>query len=112
MLLLVLPLEAISNDGSERRIAPKALDRFKERIRELTSRTRGLSLSQIIEELTPYLIGWRSYFGFCQTPRARSQLLRQRQSGFRMHQRAFEIHQRVSAKEGGVIGHPRDWLLS
>jgi hypothetical protein len=58
---------SISNDGSERRIAPKALDRFKERIRELTSRTRGLSLSRIIEELTPYLIGWRSYFGFCQT---------------------------------------------
>jgi RNA-directed DNA polymerase len=45
---------SISNDGSERRIAPKALDRFKERIREMTSRTRGLSLSQIIEELTPH----------------------------------------------------------
>jgi RNA-directed DNA polymerase len=41
---------SISNDGSERRIAPKALDKFKERIREMTSRTRGLSLSQIIEQ--------------------------------------------------------------
>ncbi len=61
---------SISNDGSERRIAPKALDKFKERTRELTSRTRGLSLSQFVEELTPYLIGWRGYFGFCQTPRA------------------------------------------
>ena len=27
-----------------------------------------LSLPQIIEELTPYLVGWRGYFGFCQTP--------------------------------------------
>jgi hypothetical protein len=62
---------SISNDGIEWRIAPKALDKFKERIRELTSRTRGLSLPQIIEELTPYLIGWRSYFGFCR-PLARS----------------------------------------
>ena len=35
----------------------------------MTSRTRGLSLSQIIGELTPYLVGWSSYFGFCQTPR-------------------------------------------
>jgi RNA-directed DNA polymerase len=35
---------SISNDGSERRIAPKALDKFKERIREMTSRTRGLGL--------------------------------------------------------------------
>jgi len=59
---------SISNDGSERRIAPKALDRFRERIREHTGRTRGLSLPQIIEDLVPYLIGWRGYFGFCQTP--------------------------------------------
>ena len=42
---------SISNDGSERRIAPKALDTFKTRVREQTCRTRGLSLSQIIEEL-------------------------------------------------------------
>jgi RNA-directed DNA polymerase len=65
---------SISNDGSERRIAPKALDTFKTRLREQTSRIRGLSLSQIIEELTPYLVGWRSYFGFCQTPRVLTNL--------------------------------------
>ena len=65
---------SISNDGSERRIAPKALDKFKERVRETTSRIRGLSLSQIIEELAPYLIGWRGYFGFCQTPRVLTNL--------------------------------------
>ena len=60
---------SISNDGSERRIAPKALNKFKTRIRDMTRRTRGLSLAQLIEELAPYLIGWRGYFGFCQTPR-------------------------------------------
>src|SRR6202789_244043 len=65
---------SISNDGSERRIAPKALDKFKTRIREQTYRTRGLSLSQIVEELTPYLVGWRGYFGFCQTPRVLTNL--------------------------------------
>src|SRR5271169_2578550 len=65
---------SISNDGSERRIAPKALDTFKTRVREQTCRTRGLSLAQIIEELTPYLIGWRGYFGFCQTPRVLTNL--------------------------------------
>ena len=59
---------SISNDGSERRIAPKALAKFQMRVRELTRRTRGLSLRQIVEQLRPYLIGWRSYFGFCQTP--------------------------------------------
>jgi RNA-directed DNA polymerase len=59
---------SIANDGSERRIAPKAIDRFKVRIRDLTRRTRGESLSQVVEGLRPYLIGWRGYFGFCQTP--------------------------------------------
>src|SRR5882672_634320 len=52
----------------KRRIAPKAILRFKERIRELTRRTQGRSLRQIIEPLSVYLRGWRGYFGFCQTP--------------------------------------------
>src|ERR1700730_7209426 len=65
---------SIANDGSERRIAPKALDKFKDRIREITCRTRGISLQQMIADLTPYLIGWRGYFGFCQTPRVLTNL--------------------------------------
>ncbi len=64
----------ISNDGGERRIAPQALTKFKARIREITCRTRGLSLAQLIEQLAPYLIGWRGYFGFCQTPRVLTNL--------------------------------------
>jgi RNA-directed DNA polymerase len=65
---------SISNDGSERRIAPKALDKFKAQIRDKTRRTRGISLPQLIKDLTPYLIGWRGYFGFCQTPRVLTHL--------------------------------------
>ena len=61
---------SISNDGSERRIAPKALDKFKGQIRDMTRRTRGFSLQQLIKELKPYIMGWRGYFGFCQTPRS------------------------------------------
>jgi RNA-directed DNA polymerase len=51
-----------------RRIAPQALHRFKARVRELTRRTRGASLPQIVKKLSVYLVGWRGYFGFCQTP--------------------------------------------
>jgi len=51
-----------------RRIAPKAILRFKARIRELTCRTRGISMEQRATELSAYLCGWRGYFGFCQTP--------------------------------------------
>jgi RNA-directed DNA polymerase len=65
---------SISNDGSERRIAPKALGKFKALIRDMTRRTRGTSLAQLIKELKPYLIGWRGYFGFCQTPRVLTHL--------------------------------------
>ena len=52
----------------KRRIAPKAKRRFKDKIRELTRRRKGESLPQRIEELAQYLRGWRSYFGFCETP--------------------------------------------
>ena len=48
---------SIANDGSERRIAPKALANFKTQIRDMTRRTRGISLPQLIEELAPYLLG-------------------------------------------------------
>ena len=52
----------------KRRIAPKAVDRFKKRVRELTSRTRGVSIERMAEELTRYLRGWIGYFGKCETP--------------------------------------------
>ena len=57
-----------SRKEPKRRIAPKALERFKERIREITQRQRGVSLEAVIEELNSYLNGWKGYFGFCQTP--------------------------------------------
>jgi RNA-directed DNA polymerase len=52
----------------KRTIAPKALDRFKARIRDITRRAKGVSIETTIAALAPYMRGWRSYFGFCQTP--------------------------------------------
>ena len=52
----------------QRLISPQALQRFQARVRELTSRTRGISIEQMIGSLKPYLRGWRSYFGFSQDP--------------------------------------------
>jgi RNA-directed DNA polymerase len=52
----------------KRRIAPKALCRCKQKIRELTRRTRGISVEQMAKELATYLRGWKGYFGFCETP--------------------------------------------
>jgi hypothetical protein len=47
---------------------------FEALLKALTGRTRGVSLPQLIEKLAPYLIGWRGYFGFCQTPRVLTNL--------------------------------------
>src|SRR5271167_554821 len=52
----------------KRVIAPKAVDRFKRRVREITRRAKGVSMKTTIEELAPYMRGWRGYFGFCETP--------------------------------------------
>ena len=52
----------------KRVIAPKALDRFKRRVREITRRAKGVSMKTTIEELAPYMRGWRGYFKFCETP--------------------------------------------
>jgi RNA-directed DNA polymerase len=115
---------SISNDGSERRIAPKALDKFKAQIRDMTRRTRGIRLEQLIEDLTPYLIGWRGYFGFCQTPRVltnleawlrrrlRSYLWRQWQNG---HNRFNELRRRGVSKFNAAVAagsSTRFWRMS
>lgn len=57
-----------SNREPRRRIARAAVKRFKARVRALTRRTRGVSLEEMVKQLTIYLRGWREYFGFCQTP--------------------------------------------
>src|SRR5512136_844468 len=56
------------NREPKRRIAPKAVERFQQRVRELTRRTKGVSIERMAEELTEYLRGWIGYFGRCQTP--------------------------------------------
>jgi RNA-directed DNA polymerase len=53
-----------------RAIAPKAVRRFKTKVREITRRAKGVSLETTIAELAPYMRGWRNYFGFCETPEA------------------------------------------
>jgi RNA-directed DNA polymerase len=60
----------------KRVIAPKALERFKRRIREITRRAKGVSIQTTIKELASYIRGWRSYFGFCETPEVLDYLTR------------------------------------
>jgi RNA-directed DNA polymerase len=67
-----------------RTIAPKAVERFKDRIRDITRQARSVSLDRTMAVLAPYMRGWRGYFGFCQTP----DLLIQLTGWIRRHLRA------------------------
>lgn len=57
-----------ANREPKRRIAPKAVLRFKEKVREQTRRTRGVKVEKMAGELSRFLRGWIGYFGQCQTP--------------------------------------------
>lgn len=50
--------------------APSSMVRFKDKIREITKRSNGRSMEQVIRKLTPYIIGWRNYFGISEVKSA------------------------------------------
>jgi group II intron reverse transcriptase/maturase len=43
-------------------VAGKALETMKERVRQITRRTRGRSVEQVVADLRDYLPGWKAYF--------------------------------------------------
>lgn len=51
-----------------RRVAPKALEGMKHRVRQITSRSGGRSIRQVTKEMGTYLRGWREYFKLADTP--------------------------------------------
>jgi group II intron reverse transcriptase/maturase len=53
----------------KRRVAPKALEKMKERVRAITARNGGRSIEAVCSELRSYLVGWKSYFRLADTPR-------------------------------------------
>ena len=52
-----------SRNGARLKVADKAIDKLKDRVRELTRRTRGTSIGAIVAELRETLLGWKAYFG-------------------------------------------------
>lgn len=53
----------------KRRVANKPMATFKQRIRQLTRRSGGRSMGQVVQRLRPYVLGWKAYFGLSQTPK-------------------------------------------
>lgn len=53
----------------KRAVSEKARETFRQRIRQLTRRSGGRSMSELVEPLRRYVLGWKTYFGLAQTPR-------------------------------------------
>lgn len=51
----------------KRRVSEKSLKKFRKRVREITRRSRGVGIERMVRELREYLIGWNSYYGYCET---------------------------------------------
>jgi RNA-directed DNA polymerase len=71
------------------RAAPRALQKMKRRVCQLTRRTRGRSLAEVVESLRSYLLGWRGYFRIAETPRAFARL----DEWIRHRLRAYQLKQ-------------------
>jgi len=93
----------------KRRVAPKALEAMKERVREITCRTRGRSMKQVFEELRMYLPGWKQYFKLADTPsvfRALDAWIRHRLRALQLKQwkNGVTVYRKLRAR--GVSRHP------
>ena len=71
------------------RVAPKALQELKRRVRQMTRRTRGRSLVEVVQDLRAYLLGWRGYFRIANTPGRMGEL----DAWIRHRLRAYQLKQ-------------------
>ena len=102
------------------RVAPAALAEMKARVRKITSRNGGRSLTKVAEELRSYLTGWRLYFRLAETPstfREQDEWLRHRLRAVQLKQwrhgttvyrelRARGVPERVTR---AAAAHARRW---
>ncbi|MEO5616493.1 MAG: group II intron reverse transcriptase/maturase [Candidatus Eisenbacteria bacterium] len=86
------------------RVAPAALAEMKDRVRVITSRTGGKSLTRVAEELRSYLTGWKLYFQLAETPsvfQALDEWLRRRLRAVQLKQwkRGSTVYRELRARD-------------
>jgi RNA-directed DNA polymerase len=75
-------------------ISPKSVNRAKEKIRQITSRNRGVNFAQVIVELNLFLVGWLVYYRFAAF---RGELIRM-DEWIRRRLRCYRLKQRKRGK--------------
>jgi RNA-directed DNA polymerase len=93
----------------KRRVADKVKVKFKQCVRQLTRRSSGRSMGQVVEKLRPYLLGWKAYFGLAQEPKVWRELddwVRRRLRAIQLKhwRRGPTIHRELQA-----LGHRSKW---
>ncbi|MGH8244464.1 MAG: group II intron reverse transcriptase/maturase [Steroidobacteraceae bacterium] len=53
----------VSRNEAKLKVADKAVDKLKAEVRDVTRRTRGYRLIDVVAELRDALLGWKAYFG-------------------------------------------------
>jgi len=91
------------------RIAKKALETMKEKVRLITRRTVGRSIERVAAELRSYLVGWKEYFRLAETPKvfmALDQWIRHRLRAIHLKQwkRGTTIFRELRARGLSVVG--------
>ena len=91
----------------KRKVAAKPMATFKQRIRQLSRRSGGRSLHEVVQRLRPYLMGWKAYFGLAQTPK----VWRELDEWLRHRLRAIQLKQwkrgRTMYRELRALGAPQ-----
>ena len=102
------------------RVARKALDAMKDRVRHITRRSGGRSIACVVAELRDYLPGWRNYFSLAETPGVFGDLdqwIRHRLRAIHLKQwkRGTTVYRELRARgasehvAAGVAAHTRRW---
>jgi RNA-directed DNA polymerase len=90
----------------KRRVADRPMAAFKHRIRQLTRRSGGRSMAEVVERLRSYVLGWKAYFRLAQTPRVWKEL----DQWMRHRLRAIQLKQwkrgRTIFRELAALGAP------
>ena len=104
----------------KRRVASKAINAYKQRVRQLTRGMGGKSMAEVVEKLKLYVNGWKAYFKLADTPR----VWRELDEWMRHRLRAIQLKQwkrgstmyrellKLGASEGvakRIAGNSRCW---
>ena len=100
----------LPNKQATIRLAPRSVSRFKERIRELTKRSRSIPVEERIGQLNRYLMGWIGYFRLASAKKHCEKLDQWIRRRLRMCQWKQWKRVRTRIRELRALGMP-DWMV-